>query len=69
MTPKSDGLAVTSLKLWVDEDDWIIRKAELIEFSGKKTLYTINDLKANTGLEIGLFSFTPPEGAEVVDLR
>ncbi len=69
MTPAGDNVSVTSLKLWVDEANWLIRRVELIEFSGKKTTYTIKELKSNVGLEAGVFSFTPPEGVEVVDLR
>jgi chaperone LolA len=69
LTPRSDDSFVTSLKLWVDADSWLIRQVELLEFSGKKTTYTISKLNTNIGLPADTFSFTPPEGAEVVDLR
>ena len=69
LTPRDDDSFITSLKLWVDEDTWLIRRAEILEFSGKKTTYTIKELNTNVGLPADTFSFTPPEGAEVVDLR
>ncbi len=69
MTPTNDNQSVTSLKLWVDESSWLIRKVEVMEFSGKKTTYTISELKSNIGLDAATFSFVPPQGAEIVDLR
>lgn len=69
LAPRSDDSFITSLKLWVDEDSWLIRQVEVLEFSGKKTTYIISDLNTNIGLPADTFSFIPPEGAEVVDLR
>jgi chaperone LolA len=69
LVPRTDDSFITSLKLWVAEDDWLIRRVETLEFSGKKTTYTVRELKTNIGLPADTFSFIPPEGAEVVDLR
>jgi len=69
LAPRTDDSFITSLKLWVDEDSWLIRQVEVLEFSGKKTAYIISDLNTNIGLPADTFSFIPPEGAEVVDLR
>jgi chaperone LolA len=69
LVPRTDDSFVTSLKLWVAEDTWLIRRVEVLEFSGKKTTYDISELNTNVGLPADTFSFIPPEGAEVVDLR
>jgi outer membrane lipoprotein-sorting protein len=47
----------------------MIRKAEVSEFSGKKTEYGIGDIKTNIGLDETVFNFRIPEGVEIVDLR
>ncbi|MDH4070164.1 MAG: outer membrane lipoprotein carrier protein LolA [Ignavibacteria bacterium] len=69
LTPRDDHSFLTGMKLWIDEDGWTIKKVELTEFSGKKTVYQIVELETNLGLGKDLFVFSPPEGAEVVDLR
>lgn len=69
LTPRNDHSFLTGMKLWIDQDGWTIKKVELTEFSGKKTVYQILELETNSGLGDELFGFPPPEGAEVVDLR
>lgn len=60
---------VQSLKLWVDEGTWLIRKVEYVDVGGKRTEYTVNDIKINIGLDDSRFTYKVPEGVEVVDLR
>jgi outer membrane lipoprotein carrier protein len=58
-----------SLKLWVDESTWLIKKVDYVDVSGKRTEYTVNDIKINVGLDDSRFAYQIPEGVEVVDLR
>jgi chaperone LolA len=69
LLPREENTAITSLKLWIDEDTWFIRKAEVSEFGGKRTEYRVEELKTNVGLDEDVFHFAIPEGVEVVDLR
>jgi outer membrane lipoprotein carrier protein len=69
LLPREESSAITSLRLWVDEGTWLIRKTEILEFSGKNTVYRIEELSTNTGLDASVFSFKIPDGVEVVDLR
>jgi outer membrane lipoprotein carrier protein len=69
LTPRSDNAAVQSLRLWVDTGDWIIRKAEVIDGGGTVTVYTVSDVRINTGVDDARFTYQIPEGVEVVDLR
>ncbi len=60
---------VTSLKIWVSEKDWSIRKVEYIDMNETQSVYTIHSLTINNGVADSVFSFTVPNGVQVVDLR
>lgn len=69
MAPQKPAMAVKSMKLWVNESDWLIRKVEIVDLHGKETVYIVNSIKTNTGVPDSRFVFQPPDGVEVVDLR
>lgn len=69
LVPKDDLSFVKSVKMWVEHGTWIIRKVHLVDVNDTETMYTINELKLNTRVSDTLFSFMPPAGTEVVDLR
>jgi chaperone LolA len=69
LTPKNEQSMIKTIKLWVDNSTWLIRKAEINDVNGKDTEYLVTDIKINTGVEDSRFSYQVPEGAEVVDLR
>lgn len=61
--------AVKSLKLWVAAKDWSIRKVEYIDKNETQRTYTIHSMSLNTGIPDRNFTFTVPNGVQVVDLR
>ena len=69
LLPRGEGSLVSSLRLWVDPSDWLVRKAEITDMNGKVTTYTLSDFTLNPGLADSRFVFQIPEGAEVVDMR
>ena len=69
LTPRQDNSLIRSLKIWVGENDWLIRKVEMEEIGRKLTTYTVSDLEIDPGLPDARFTFEVPEGAEIVDLR
>jgi outer membrane lipoprotein-sorting protein len=69
LIPKGEQSTLKSMKLWIDDDEWLIRKVEMADLNGTETVYTVNDIRLNTGLEDSRFSYRIPEGATVVDLR
>ncbi len=69
LTPKDKNSFVSSMKLWVDGESWMIRKVEVADVAGKNTTYIVNEIKTDTGLKDSRFTYQIPEGAEVVDLR
>jgi chaperone LolA len=69
LVPKGEQSFIHSLRLWVDQKDWMIRQVEVVDLSEKQTLYTVLQLRTNTGLQDSRFVYQIPKGADVVDLR
>ncbi len=69
LVPKKDDGILQSLKLWVDDSDWLIRKAEIMDINEKSTRYTVERVKLNSGLDDSRFIYQIPADVDVVDLR
>jgi chaperone LolA len=67
LSPRHKG-SVKSAKIWVDKDENLIRKIT-INSSESSTTYTLKKITLDAGLNSSKFSFSPPEGVEVIDLR
>lgn len=55
------------LKIWVDAEDHLIRRFEVMEENGIVRHFELSNLRLNQTLADDLFRFTPPPGAHVVD--
>jgi outer membrane lipoprotein carrier protein len=69
LLPRDEQAFVRSMKLWVDDATWMIRRVELVDANGRETRYTVNDVRINVGIQDSRFTYQIPEGAEIVDLR
>ncbi|MBI3004161.1 MAG: outer membrane lipoprotein chaperone LolA [Ignavibacteriales bacterium] len=69
LVPKDDRSFVRSVKIWVEDGDWSIRKVTIIDVNDTETTYSIKDLKLNTNIKDKSFTFSAPNGTEIVDLR
>ncbi len=69
LVPKDDQSFIKSMKVWVDEETWVVKKVEMLDVNDTEKIYTVQDVKINTGLKDNTFAFKPPQGTEVVDLR
>ncbi|MBI5401904.1 MAG: outer membrane lipoprotein chaperone LolA [Ignavibacteriae bacterium] len=67
LTPRHKG-SVKSAKIWVDKEDNLIRKIT-INSSESGTTYSLKKITLDAGLSSSKFTFSPPEGVEVIDLR
>lgn len=67
LKPRESGY-VKSAKLWVGKDDWMIKKIVIVTDESTST-YTVKNIQTNTGLGNSKFTFSPPEGTEVIDMR
>jgi chaperone LolA len=69
LTPKEDDASMKSLKLWIDDGEWLLWKAEIVDMNDNITAYSVSDIRLDTALSDSTFSFVAPPGVEVVDLR
>ena len=67
LRPREGGY-IKSAKLWVDKADWIIKKINIVT-DESNTTYNVKNVQLNVGVSNSKFTFTPPEGVEVIDMR
>ena len=67
LTPRRKG-SVKSAKIWIDKSDDIIRKIRIVS-KGSVNTYTLKKVTLDAGISSSKFDFTPPSGAEIIDLR
>ncbi|MEO8447330.1 MAG: outer membrane lipoprotein chaperone LolA [bacterium] len=67
LTPRSGG-SVKSAKIWIDKNEDLIRKINIVTTESTNT-YMLKDISLDAGLSSSKFSFSPPAGVEVIDLR
>jgi outer membrane lipoprotein carrier protein len=60
---------VSRVRVWVDRKLWLVRRIEYRNINDDVTTYELWDIKVNKELKPSLFTFEPPKGVEVVDLR
>ena len=67
LSPRSGG-SVKSAKIWIDKNDFLIRKVNIVTSESSST-YSLKDITLDSGMNSSKFSFSPPQGVEVIDLR
>jgi outer membrane lipoprotein carrier protein len=67
LKPRESGY-VKSAQLWVDKNEWLIKKISIVS-DESTTTFTVKNIHLNVGLSDSQFTFTPPEGVEVIDMR
>lgn len=69
LIPKDTKSNLKWMKVWVDQDEWLMRKVQVLDVSDNLTTYAMSDIKLNTSIADSRFQFTPAKGVEVIDLR
>lgn len=70
LTPKpSEQSVFTSIKVWVKDKSWEIERLIYTDYNDNETEYEIAKIEFNPDLGDATFTFTPPEGIQVIDLR
>jgi chaperone LolA len=70
LLPKSDvSKFVKSMKVWINDNDWSVRRVEYIDMNETRTVYSLKSITFNSGISDERFTFKVPEKAEIVDLR
>ena len=69
LIPKSSNNFIKSMKVWVDDDEWFIRKVELTDINDNITIYTVKKVDVNVEINNDKFQFKPGKDVQVIDLR
>ena len=70
LDPKEDTHGyIKTMKIWVDTDSYLISKIEYTDLNDNTSAFEINKINTKKELPDALFTFTPPQGSEVIDLR
>jgi outer membrane lipoprotein-sorting protein len=73
LTPTDDEETLlpagSTATLWVDKEDWIVLRAEIVGDVVGVGEMNVRSLDLNPGLEDSLFQFEIPEGVQVTDLE
>ena len=70
LLPKSDvSKFVKSMKVWINDNDWSVRRVEYIDMNETRTVYSLKSITFNSGISDERFTFKVPEKVEIVDLR
>ncbi len=68
LTPKKPGLNFKYVKIWTDSKH-LISKMIIGDLNDVLIQIDFSDYKLNSNLPDSLFTFTPPKGSKVIDLR
>lgn len=68
LTPKSTNLQFKKIELWINSDN-LIQKIILSDLNNSTNEISLSNYKLNQKISDSLFSFNPPEGTKVIDLR
>lgn len=66
LVPKFES-GLTLVRVWIDAEDYLIRRFEMREESGTRRSVELTNLQVGISLPDSLFRWAPPAGVEVVD--
>ncbi len=69
LTPSSSQTLFQDVTLWVRANDPIVTRLQVTDREGSVITISLDDIDLNPGLRASDFTFTPPDYADVVDLR
>ena len=69
LVPKLEKSNIKWMKIWVDQDEWLMRKIQIQDISDNLTTYSVDSIRLNAALSDSQFQFQAPPNVEVIDLR
>lgn len=68
LTPLRSSGSFSKIKIWSDSSN-LIRKVSVTDKSGTNLSFEFSNIRINNNIPDSKFSFEPPEGSEIIDLR
>lgn len=69
MKPISDTDPTKSLQVWVDKSNYVTLKFKLVDLADNQTVFTLTNVKFDSDLPDDIFTYDPPKGVEIIDVR
>ncbi len=66
---KNEDQFVRQVEFWVDSKSFLLTKVQQLDINDNSTAYEVENVKLDVVLKDAIFTFTAPEGYEVIDLR
>lgn len=67
LAPRASDLPYSEAVVWIDRNDGLVRRIEIVETSGQRRTVVLRNLAVNRGVPGREFTFAPPAGSRVVD--
>ncbi|HSM34866.1 MAG TPA: outer membrane lipoprotein carrier protein LolA [Longimicrobiales bacterium] len=67
LEPRAQGEGYRTLTAWIDRQDGLARRFEIVETNGLVRRFELSGIRRNPDLPASLFRFEPPDGVRVVD--
>jgi len=67
MVPRATDFPYSEAVVWIDRDDALVRRIEIVETSGQRRTLVLEKVVVNRGVPGREFTFSPPAGLRVVD--
>ena len=69
LKPKNPDSFFKEATLWMRHRDDVITKLTVLDVNETRMVFTLDNIELNPSLDADTFSFTPPDGVEIIDLR
>jgi len=69
LVPREEKSNIRWMKLWVDRDEWLMKRIQVLDIGDNLTTYDIGSVKLNSGIPDSEFVFIAPPDVEVIDVR
>ncbi len=69
LAPRDDGTFIEHIVVWMRAGDALITRIEVTDVNDVHMRYDLTNITLNPALPSGIFTFSAPEGIEVIDLR
>jgi len=67
LVPRASDLPYSEAVVWIDRNDGLLRRVEIVETSGQRRTLELDKVAVNRGVPGREFTFSPPAGLRVVD--
>ena len=69
LSAKNDDDLYRTVSLYVRDNDTIVTRLEILDANETMMVFELTDIEVNPILDASLFTFTAPDGTDIIDLR